>query len=97
MPHYQLLEKMRTMLSHDEKLLIHKITDKSQKYGLKAKTVIIKGFPSVFFCSAKMSADEQEQTRLILLSPSIDEEKLRESIRLSSLRKSSPKEYDRIV
>jgi hypothetical protein len=97
MPHYQLLEKLRPFLSHDQKFLVHKITDKSQKYGLKTKDIVIRGFSSVFFCSAKLNADEQERTRLILLSPAIDEEKLKDSIRLASLRKANPKEYDRIV
>jgi hypothetical protein len=76
MPHFQLLEKLRPMLSHDMKELHYKITDKNQKHGLRTKNVVIKGYPSVFFCSTKTDPDEQEKTRLLLLSPSIDQEKL---------------------
>ena len=62
MPHYQLLEKLRPLLSHDRKELVNKITDKSAKHGIKTKTVILRGFPSVFFCSASADPDEQEKT-----------------------------------
>jgi hypothetical protein len=93
MPHFQLLEKLRPMLSHDMKELHYKITDKNQKHGLRTKNVIIRGYPSVFFCSTKTDPNEQEKTRLLLLSPSIDQEKLRESLELASLRKGNPEEY----
>lgn len=97
MPHFQLLERLRPFLSHDEPELIYKITDKSQKYGLKTKEVIIKGPASVFFCTAKTNPDEQEKTRLILLSPSTDEDKLRESLELLTLKKSDAEEYKRKI
>lgn len=96
-PHFQLLEKLRPLLSHDMKELQYKITDKNQKQGLRTKNVIIKGYPSVVFCSTKMDPDEQEKTRMILLSPSIDQEKLRESIMLMSLRKGNPEEYSKLI
>ena len=97
MPHFQLLERLRPFLSHDEKELNYKITDKSQKYGLKTKDVFIKGPASVFFCTAKTNPDEQEKTRLILLSPSTDEDKLLESLELLTLKKSNPAEYQKRI
>jgi hypothetical protein len=97
MPHFQLLERLRPMLSHDDPELNYKITDKSQKYGLRTKDVIIKGPPSVFFCSAKTNPDDQEKTRLILVSPSTDEGKLKESLELLTLKKSDPEEYKRRI
>jgi hypothetical protein len=95
--HFQLLEKLRPMLSHDQKELRYMITDKSQRHGLKTKNIIIKGYPSVFFCSTKQDPDEQEKTRMILLSPSIDQEKLVESLELAALRKSNSEEYRRVI
>jgi hypothetical protein len=92
-PHFQLLERLRPMLSHDMKELHYKITDKDQKKGLRTKDVIIKGYPSVFFCTTKTDPDEQEKTRMLLLSPQTDQEKLRESLALASLRKGNPEEY----
>ncbi|HEX6253812.1 MAG TPA: hypothetical protein VFZ55_06295 [Nitrososphaera sp.] len=97
MPHFQLLERMRPILSHDDKELKYMITDKSQKYGLKTKEVIIKGPASVFFCSARMNPDDQEKTRLVFLSPSTDEEKLKESLELLTLKKSNPDEYKKRI
>ena len=80
-PHTKLLERLRPLLSHDKKFMKTKITDKSQKHGLRTKTVCIKGFPAVVFCSAGMKVDEQESTRFFLLSPDTNQEKLRAAIR----------------
>ncbi|MFC1612734.1 toprim domain-containing protein [Patescibacteria group bacterium] len=79
-PHTMLLERLRPLLSHDKKEMHLKITDKSQKSGLRTKNVFIKGYPSVIFCSAGLKIDEQESTRFLLLSPQTDKEKIRESI-----------------
>jgi hypothetical protein len=80
MPNNALLERIRALLSHDEKTIESKITDKNQKGGNRTKTVIIKGFPAVVFCSAGLKIDEQEGTRFILLSPEVSQDKLREGI-----------------
>ncbi|MGB9960244.1 MAG: hypothetical protein ACPLKQ_06980 [Candidatus Bathyarchaeales archaeon] len=82
MPHDELLQRLRSLLSHDEKEITLMITDRKEKGGLRTKKVVIKGYPTVIFCSAKFSMDDQEKTRLLLLSPEITQEKLRESIAL---------------
>jgi hypothetical protein len=92
-PHFLLLERLRPLLSHDARELQYKITDKNEKHGLRTKNVIVKGYPAVVFCTTKMDPDEQEKTRMLLLSPSIDQDKLRQSLRLISLRKGNPDEY----
>ncbi len=79
-PHTLLLQHLRPLLSHDEKEILIKITDKTQKFGLKTKTIFLKGFPSVIFCTAGLKIDEQESTRFILLSPETNQEKIREAI-----------------
>lgn len=85
-PHTLLLQHLRPLLSHDEKEIHIKITDKSQKFGLKTKNAIVKGFPSVIFCSAGLRIDEQEATRFLLLSPETTQEKIKEGI-LEALKK----------
>jgi hypothetical protein len=85
-PNPALLERLRSLLSHDRKEMQSKITDKNQKGGNRTKTVIIKGFPSVIFCSAGLVIDEQESTRFLLLSPDTTQEKIKESI-LSAIKK----------
>lgn len=79
-PHWMLMEKLRPLLSHDRKVLTYKITDKREKAGLRTKTVELIGYPTVVFCTAKPTQEEQEKTRLWLLSPEISQEKLRESL-----------------
>jgi hypothetical protein len=79
-PHNDLLANLRPMLSHDKKEIKLKITDKSEKGGLRTKNVLLRGFPSVIFCTAGLRIDEQESTRFILLSPETSTEKIREAI-----------------
>jgi hypothetical protein len=81
-PHDQLLQRLRSLLSHDEKEIVVKIADRSQKSGLRTKTVVIEGYPTVLFCTAKFSMQDQEKTRLLLLSPEVNQEKLRDTIAL---------------
>jgi len=87
-PHTMLIERMRPILSHDQKEIESQITDKTQKSGLRTKKVIIRGYPAVIYCSAGLRMDEQEATRFILLSPEITQEKIREGV-LESLKKSA--------
>ena len=68
------------MLSHDQKEIHLKITDKSQKAGLRTKNIYLIGFPTVIFCTAGLTLDEQEATRFLLLSPEISQEKIRAAI-----------------
>ncbi len=86
MPHDELLRRLRPLLSHDRKELEYKITDKTGKGKLRTKNVIVRGFPSVIFCTGHLKVEDQEATRLILLSPDIDQEKLREAIYLKAFR-----------
>jgi len=81
-PHDQLLQRLRPLLSHDRKTLTHKITDRRKIAGLKTKTVFIEGYPTVIFCTAKFSMEDQERTRLLLLSPETTTEKIRDAILL---------------
>lgn len=87
----QLLERLRSLLSHDKKVIRLEITDKRERSGIRTKEVIIRGFPSVVFCTAGLKMDEQENTRLILLSPEISQEKLREAI-LEKVHRESDKQ-----
>jgi len=92
-PSTQLLERLRSLLSHDEKEIKAKITDKNQRGGNRTKTVIIKGFPVVIFCTAGLRLDEQEATRFLLLSPEISYEKIREAIYEKIKKEADSKSY----
>jgi len=79
-PNTALLERLRALLSHDEKEVKNKITDKSEKKGMRTKNVILRGFSTFVFCTAGLKVDEQESTRFLLLSPEISQEKIREAV-----------------
>jgi hypothetical protein len=81
-PHWDLIVKLRPLLSHDRKVLTYKITDKREKGGLRTKTVELVGYPTVVFCTARPTQEEQERTRLWLLSPESSQEKIREALLL---------------
>lgn len=81
-PHDQLLQRLRPLLSHDKKIIEYAITDKSERYGLRTKHVQLMGYPTVIFLSAKGMLDEQEKTRLLLLSPGAEQEKLHATTKL---------------
>jgi len=85
-PHYTLLEMLRSLLSHDKPELLHKITDKTKRGQLHTKNVIVQGYPTVIFCAAKFTLDEQERTRVFILSPETSKEKIEESLCLGIAR-----------
>ncbi len=80
MPHTELLARLRPLLSHDAKTINIKITDKSQKQGLRTKDVLLKGYPSIIFSTAQLRINEQEATRMFLLSPDISQMKIKDSV-----------------
>ncbi|MFA4880448.1 MAG: toprim domain-containing protein [Candidatus Doudnabacteria bacterium] len=90
-PHTLLLQHLRPLLSHDKKEISVKITDKTQKFGLKTKNILLKGYPAVIFCTAGLLINEQEATRFLLLSPEINQEKIRQGI-LESIKKEADAE-----
>lgn len=83
-PHDRLLRVLRALLSHDQKMLPVKITDKTKEGGNRTKNIVVKGFPTVFFASASFSMDSQEQTRFWLLSPEMTSEKIEDSLFLQA-------------
>ena len=93
-PHDQLLQRLRPLLSHDRRELCYKVTDKRERGGLRTKTVIIRGFPAVIFCTGSLKLNDQEATRMILLSPETSQEKIREAIYLRALRDGNRGEFD---
>ncbi len=96
-PDDALLQRLRPLLSHDKKQLRYEITDKSSGGQLRTKNVIIIGYPSVWFLTTRFSPDEQERTRLLLLSPEITQPKLVKSIDMLGLRLSDRGRFDQEI
>jgi len=92
-PHDLLLQRLRPLLSHDKKELSFKITDKTAKGTLSTKHIVIKGYPTVTFCSANGLRQDQEKTRMFLLSPESTQPKLKESLKLIAFKQGDKKKY----
>jgi hypothetical protein len=93
-PHVELLARLRPLLSHDKKRVQLKITDKSEKYGLRTKNVTLIGFPSVIFCTAGLRIDEQEATRFLLLSPEMTQTKFKKAVTEKIRKESNSQQYE---
>jgi hypothetical protein len=84
MPDDQVMEPLRSLLSHDERDLIADITDKNSSGQNRTKRVKLHGFPTTVFIQANFSTDEQEKTRVFMLSPDMDQDKIKESLDLQA-------------
>lgn len=93
MPSDKLLIRLRSLLSHDEKDMQIQITDRTMKYGFRARKVVIHGYPTFIFCTASPVLDAQESTRFFVLSPDIAPEKIEDGIRLAAKRKGNKPEF----
>jgi Toprim-like len=76
----QVLEKLRSLLSHDLEETNSSITDKSEKSGNRTKNTVFKHYPSVIYCSTNLKSDGQEKTRFLNLSPIVTDEKVRAGV-----------------
>jgi hypothetical protein len=96
-PNPELQAKLRAVLSHDQRELSYRITNKDKKGANRAELIIVRGFPATVFCSAAMRLDEQETTRAILLSPEITTAKIQAAIIQNVKRGANKAEYDAVL
>ena len=94
----QLLETVRSFLSHDadDKKIKFALTNKVKNSNI-AKVGYIFGYSSIFFCTASMRVDDQEQTRCIMLSPENSQEKLMMAVDASISKNCHRSTYDAAV
>lgn len=93
-PNPLLQQKLRAVLSHDQRELNYRITNKDKKGSNRAELIIIRGFPATLFCSAGLLLDEQEATRALLLSPELTEDKLKEGVHLQAVKGANEAQYE---
>jgi hypothetical protein len=96
-PQDDLLKNLRPVLSHDRERVEINITDKTREGGHRTKKVLILGFPTVCFCSAAFSLDEQERTRFWTLSPEMSQSKFRDTLRLQTTALGDPENYRKTI
>ena len=92
-PDMQLLENLRSFLSHDLKKTPFVLTNKSKAGRNTASEGYLLGFATTIFCSANLRIDEQEQTRSLILSPESTEETVMAGIEESIARNSQKDAY----
>lgn len=80
-PNPELQMRLRGLLSHDDREIIHTLTNKTKGRNQTDK-IILQGFPATVFCSAGMRLDEQEATRAILISPEATQAKINQAVSL---------------
>lgn len=97
LPHHKLQANLRPFLSHDKKEIVYLNTDKNKQGGNITKESRIRGFSATVFCSASMRMDEQEATRAILLSPEVNEEKMKDGINLAAIKGADPAKYQQSI
>jgi hypothetical protein len=89
-PHIELWDRLKTILSHDKYEIEFKITDKGKSGQLTVKNVVIRGWPSCIFCSAKnerkSSIWEEIETRFLITSPNTDVSKYKKANKLTTLK-----------
>jgi hypothetical protein len=87
-PDPRLLERLRSFCSKDTDQSIFKITDRTSSGSQRTKTVILQGPATFFYCTARYTAESQENSRTFILSPSgaEDQEKLHQAIDLIAER-----------
>ena len=83
-PDPRLLERLRSFCSKDTDQSIFKITDRTSSGSQRTKTVVLQGPATFFYCTARHTAEAQENSRTFILSPSgaEDQEKLHQAIDL---------------
>jgi hypothetical protein len=93
-PEKEVWKILKPILSHDSLEIEFPFVDKNEKDGLFTKKIVVKGWPSCIFCSAR---DESRwdmwpeiKSRFLISSPNMIPQKYQESKELISIRKGVP-------
>lgn len=93
-PHTELWDRLKPILSHDKQEIEFRITDKGRNGEFRTSHIVIKGWPSCIFCSAKNEKRSplwnEIESRFVIASPNMDAEKYRKANRLTGLKKGLP-------
>lgn len=93
MPNKALLDRMKTLLSHDDKQLVFTYTDPNHR----AQTVIMRGWPALTYSTTDLKLSDELSTRCWLATPSTNLNKITQALRLVALREKDPVRYREIL
>lgn len=83
-PHPELWKKLRPILSHDSPEVEYRITDKSSS-GLRAKTVVVRGYPAVIYCTTRVediSIEDELKSRFLSVTTDQTKEKYERALEI---------------
>jgi hypothetical protein len=92
-PQHDLWNLLKPILSHDSKEIEFPFVDKTER-GLIPRRVVVRGWPACIFCSARDESNwpvwPEIQSRFLITSPNMIQEKYQESNLLIAQRKGLP-------
>ncbi len=93
-PQHDLWVLLKPILSHDKKEIEFPFVDKTPNSNAETKDVVVRGWPSCIFCSAKDESKweiwNEIKSRILVTSPNMIQKKYQESNKLISQTKGLP-------
>jgi len=89
-PNDVLLQHMKPLLSHDEKILIRLATDPNKRGHNKASEVHLEGWPALCYASCQQNTDPEIASRTFIISPVDSIEKIREVTKFQAIKEKDP-------
>lgn len=83
-PSVEFWKKLRSVLSHDEKEIEYRITDKG-KAGFQTKKAVVKGFPSAIYCTTRvedLAIEDELKTRFISVTTESEPQKYKKALNI---------------
>lgn len=93
-PHKEVWDILKPILSHDSYEIEFPFVNQTDKEGHQTKNVIVRGWPSCIFCSAKDESNwsiwPEIKSRCLITSPNMIPQKYKESTKLISMKYGLP-------
>jgi hypothetical protein len=94
-PHPETWNILKPILSHDSHYIEHPYVYHVEDFGFRVKKIVTRGWPACIFCSARNESKWPQwpeiQSRFLITSPNMIQQKYREGIKLSAQRKGLPR------
>jgi len=92
-PEQETFRMLFPIISHDNRRVEYRFTDKTTKGQLRTTRVVIQGWPATIFLSTDKRYMEELATRSFTVTPEASKEKIEEANRLTNLKASFPWQY----
>lgn len=92
-PNDLLLQHMKPLLSHDERILVRAVTDPSRRGSTKTIEIHLEDWPSLCFASCQQQTDPEIASRTFIISPDDSAEKIDQVIDFQTLKEKDPHKW----